>query len=78
MSILQELLGRRIKLPTVENCSECNGAYNNSDSSKRVCFDDRRPVARDHREATINGYQSMIAWGASPASTIDWGQSQCS
>jgi hypothetical protein len=38
-----------IKLPMVENCPKCNGAYNNSNSSKRVCFDDRRPAARDHR-----------------------------
>jgi hypothetical protein len=27
-----------------------NGAYNNSNSSKRVCFDDKRPSAEDHRE----------------------------
>jgi hypothetical protein len=39
-----------IKLPTTENCSECNGAYNNSNPSKRVCFDDRRPSVGDHRE----------------------------
>jgi hypothetical protein len=39
-----------IKLPMAENCPECNGAYNNSNSSKRVCFDDRRPVARDRCE----------------------------
>jgi hypothetical protein len=37
-----------IKLPTAENCPECNGAYNNGNSSKRVCFDDRRPAAKDH------------------------------
>jgi hypothetical protein len=37
-----------IKLPTVENCPECNAAYNNGNSSKRVCFDDKRPVAKDH------------------------------
>jgi hypothetical protein len=37
-----------IKLPTVENCPECNRAYNNSNSSRRVCFDDKRPTARDH------------------------------
>jgi hypothetical protein len=29
-----------IKLPTIENYPECNGAYNNSNSSKRFCFDD--------------------------------------
>jgi hypothetical protein len=39
----------RIKLPTVENCAECNKAYNNSNSSKRVCFGGR-PSAGDHRE----------------------------
>jgi hypothetical protein len=38
-----------IKLPMAKNCPECNGAYNNSNSSKRVCFDDRRPAAKDHR-----------------------------
>jgi hypothetical protein len=32
-----------------ENCPECNGAYNNSNSSKRACFDDRIPTANDHR-----------------------------
>jgi hypothetical protein len=39
-----------IKLPTAENCPECIGAYNNSNSSKRVCFSDRRPSTKDHRE----------------------------
>jgi hypothetical protein len=39
-----------IKLLTAENCPECNGSYNNSNSSKRVCFDDRRPLAGDHCE----------------------------
>jgi hypothetical protein len=38
-----------IKLLTTENCSECNGAYNNDNSSKRACLDDRRPAAKDHR-----------------------------
>jgi hypothetical protein len=38
-----------IKLPTVENCPECNGTYNNSSSSKRVCFSNRRPAAGDYR-----------------------------
>jgi hypothetical protein len=38
-----------IKLPTTENCPECNGTYNNGNSTKRVCFDDRRPAAKDHR-----------------------------
>jgi hypothetical protein len=37
-----------IKLPTTENCPECNGAYNNGNSSKRVCFDDKIPAAKDH------------------------------
>jgi hypothetical protein len=39
-----------IKLPIAKNCPECNGAYNNSSSSKEVCFDDRRPTAGDHGE----------------------------
>jgi hypothetical protein len=39
-----------IKLPTTENCPECNGAYNNSNSSKRICFDDRTTTDGDHRE----------------------------
>jgi hypothetical protein len=34
----------------IENCPECNKAYNNNNSSKRGCFDDRRPAAGDHRE----------------------------
>jgi hypothetical protein len=38
-----------IKLSTVENCPNCNKAYNNSNSSKRACFDDRIPAAKDHR-----------------------------
>jgi hypothetical protein len=38
-----------IKLLTVENCQECNGAYNNGNSATRACFDDRRPAAKDHR-----------------------------
>jgi hypothetical protein len=37
-----------IKLPTVENFPECNGAYNNSNSSKRAFFNDRRPAGKDH------------------------------
>jgi hypothetical protein len=49
MSVLQVLLGRRIKLPTAENCPECNGAYNNGNSSKRDCFADIRLEAQDHR-----------------------------
>jgi hypothetical protein len=39
-----------IKLPMVENCPECNGAYNNNNSSNKVFFNDRRPSARDHCE----------------------------
>jgi hypothetical protein len=35
-------------LLSAENCSECNGACNNGKSSKRVCFDDRRPATKDH------------------------------
>jgi hypothetical protein len=38
------------KLPTAENCPECNGAYYNCNASKRVCFDDRRHSAGDHCE----------------------------
>jgi hypothetical protein len=38
-----------IKWPTAENCPECNEAYNNSNSSKRACFDDRIPATKDHR-----------------------------
>jgi hypothetical protein len=37
-----------IKLLTTENCPECNRAYNNGNSSKRACFADRRPAAKDH------------------------------
>jgi hypothetical protein len=33
-----------------ENCSECNRAYNKNNSSKRVCFNDKRPLAKDHLE----------------------------
>jgi hypothetical protein len=39
-----------IKLPIAENCPKCNGAYNNNISSKRFCFNDRRPVAGGHCE----------------------------
>jgi hypothetical protein len=38
-----------IKLPTTENCPECNRAYNNNSSSKRACFGDRKPATKDHR-----------------------------
>jgi hypothetical protein len=55
-------------MPTTQNCPECNEAYNNSISLKRVCFDDRRPAARDH-----HGFDNQRL-GAKPASTIDWGQ----
>jgi hypothetical protein len=62
-----------IKLPTAENCPKCNRAYNNGNSSKRVCFDDRRPAAKDLVDSTIIGSQFMIGWGAKPASMISWG-----
>jgi hypothetical protein len=38
-----------IKLPTAENYLECNESYNNGNSTKRACFDDRRPATKDHR-----------------------------
>jgi hypothetical protein len=58
-----------IKLLTTENCSECNGAYNNSNPSKRVRFDDRRPSVGDHREFSNQRVSVMIGWG---------GQGKCS
>jgi hypothetical protein len=36
-----------IKLLMAENYPECNRAYNNGSSTKRVCFDDRRPTTKD-------------------------------
>jgi hypothetical protein len=49
-------------------------AYNNSNSSKRVCFDDRRPAAKDHRgfDNQRVSVQDRLG-GAKPASTIGWG-----
>jgi hypothetical protein len=64
-----------IKLPTTENCLECNRAYNNSSSSKRVCFDNRRPAARDHCEFNNQRVSVHDRLGARIASTIDWGAS---
>jgi hypothetical protein len=32
-----------------ENGPECNRAYNIGNSSKRACFDDRRPATKDNR-----------------------------
>jgi virulence-associated protein VapD len=48
MSVLKYCWEEGMKLPTTENCLECNEAYNNRNSSKRACFDDIRPVAKDH------------------------------
>jgi hypothetical protein len=47
-----------IKVPTAKNYPKCNEAYNNNSSSKRVCFDDRRPAAGDHRE--YNNQQILV------------------
>jgi hypothetical protein len=56
-----------------ENCPECNGAYNNSNSSKRACFDDRIPVANDHHGFDNQRVSVHDRLGAKPASTIAWG-----
>ena len=39
-----------IKLPTIDNCPECNNCYQSSQSSKRPRFHDRekRPMGREH------------------------------
>jgi hypothetical protein len=65
-----------IKLPMTENCLECNGAYNNSNSSKRVCFDDRILVAKDHHGFDNQQISVHDRLGARSASMIGWGQSQ--
>jgi hypothetical protein len=49
-----------IKLPTAEICPECNGAYNNNSSSKRVCFKIEDLQLRITVNLAINGSQSMI------------------
>jgi hypothetical protein len=59
-----------------ENCPECNGAYNNSNSSKRACFDDRIPVANDHHGFDNQRVSVHDRLGAKPASTIAWGGGQ--
>jgi hypothetical protein len=71
-----------IKLPTTENCPECKEAYNNNSSSKRVCFNDRRSGAGDHREFSnqripihqrLGGKVSIHdRLGARPAFMIGW------
>jgi hypothetical protein len=71
-----------IKLPMVENCTECSRTYNNRSSSKRVCFDDRRPVTGDHREFSnqqvsvhdrLGGKASVHnRLGARPTFMISW------
>jgi hypothetical protein len=65
-----------------ENCLECNRAYNNNSSSKRICFNDRRPTTGDHCEFSnqqIPFHQqlgeklvSMIGWGAKLVFMIVW------
>jgi hypothetical protein len=62
-----------IKLPTAENCPECNGAYNNSNLSKRVCFNDGRLAARDHRDFSNQRISVHDRLGAKPTYTIGWG-----
>jgi hypothetical protein len=62
-----------IKLPTAENCLECNRAYNNGNSSKRVCFDARRPATKDHHGFNNQRVSVHDRLGARPASTISWG-----
>jgi hypothetical protein len=62
-----------IKLTMAEKYPECNGAYNNGNSSKKACFDDRRPVAKDHRGFDNKRVSVYNLLGAKPASSIDWG-----
>jgi hypothetical protein len=59
-----------IKLPTTENIPECNGAYNNGSSSKRVCFNDRKPMARDQCEFN-NQRVPVHQWLGGKASVYD-------
>jgi hypothetical protein len=63
-----------IKPLMAENCPKCYRAYNNSNSSKSACFDDRRPAARDHREFNNQWISVLDQLGASLASTIGWGE----
>jgi hypothetical protein len=69
-----------IKLPTTENCLECNEAYNNGNSSKRICFDDIRPAAKDHHgfdnqrvsvQDRLGGKASVHDWLGGKASVHD-------
>jgi hypothetical protein len=58
------------ELPTVENCLDCNGAYTNSSPAKKVCFNDRRPMTKNHHEFS-NQRISVYDWlGSRPMSTI--------
>jgi hypothetical protein len=63
-----------IKLPTAENCPECKGAYNNNNSSNRICFNDRRPATGDHREFSSQWVSIHHRLGGRPTSTLGWGQ----
>jgi hypothetical protein len=63
-----------IKPLMAENCPKCYRAYNNSNSSKSACFNDRRPAARDHREFNNQWISVLDQLGASLASTIGWGE----
>jgi hypothetical protein len=63
-----------IKPLMAENCPKFYRAYNNSNSSKSACFDDRRPAARDHREFNNQWISVLNQLGASLASTIGWGE----
>jgi hypothetical protein len=58
-----------IKLPTVENCPECNGAYNLKGLA--LMTEDLQP--RITVDLTINGSRFTISWGARLVSTIGWG-----
>jgi hypothetical protein len=73
MSFFKYCWEEEIKLPMTENCPECNRAYNNIHSSKRVCFDDRSLQPRITVDSSIDGPRFTIGWGAKPASTIGWG-----
>jgi hypothetical protein len=59
-----------IKLPTTWNWLECNGAYNNGSVSKRVCFNDRRLMTKDHREFN-NQHFPVHQWLGGNASVYD-------
>jgi hypothetical protein len=69
-----------IKLLIAENCPECNGAYNNGNTSKRACFDEKRPTTKDHRgfdnqRVSVHnrlGGQSQRPRSARPAFMTGW------